>query len=887
MKFLKRISILLVLLTILLMFSACDNSKSIPSPIPSPLPSKDSPTLPDSQTPVPESPSPSPSPSPRPSWTPIPSPTPEPEIIPKRPSEYTDASYFTFDETSGTITGYDIEGGTYVYIPSSINGHDVKILGSKSFAGLELYGVIIPDTVEEIRESAFTISDLKIVEIPNSVKDIGDRAFYLNRLEEIILPSNLVHLGDSAFAYNELKEIVLPETLKEINERAFSFNNLSSIYIPDSIKVIRSLAFYVNKLEKVRLPEGIKKISYKSFAVNQLTSIEIPESVEEIERSAFEENKISDLTIPKNVKTIGSSAFVNNMISELYLPDNLVTLGSFAFGHNLISKLHIGKGLSHIPSSCFSSNMIEDIVIPDNIKSIGRSAFDSNKPTSLSLGKNVESISDYAFTGGQYSELFIPSSVNTIDKSAFLNTPLKSITFEDDILFIADDAFEYGNILEITCLKDSYPEYFFGNKLPNVTITSIDSPLQSFSILREEILRENLTFNHKVEFTKEDFNFFESRIRAYIITKYGPSCKVTSIDTKTNDLIQDDVLYQEGFVYVPSYHVSYEYIDGEETIKKDADIHAIFISSDNSAYILSGIEEKDLDFNDKYILYDYLKKDTRFTFSELPNVNEGIIATGDISICQEFIESEKIDALPITFLIDTVEYTVFETEHSIYIQNIESKYTEPLLMMDYWVLNGFKLLGKVDTYSFAYTKFGHGGYDGVYIYNLLDKSKTEVKYKDKIFYMDPIFTGDDYLIVAHGDDHYSKFHALYKLDYSQLETGKLTKLSDDYIYNREFAFSPDNRYMVYLASKIEHEASNISYKNRYRISDGFECYVKHIKVLDLATMEVVKSGWIFESGSPYYPNTETYFQYEYTSFSINESSIYIKYKDMCFTIDLP
>ena len=69
----------------------------------------------------------------------------------------TDAKYFAYEDVEGgiSITGYSIEGGLDVVIPSNINGKQVVSIGNTAFCFNKLTSVTIPSSVTSIGSSAF------------------------------------------------------------------------------------------------------------------------------------------------------------------------------------------------------------------------------------------------------------------------------------------------------------------------------------------------------------------------------------------------------------------------------------------------------------------------------------------------------------------------------------------------------------------------------------------------------------------------------------------------------------------------------------------------------------------------------------------------------------
>ena len=174
----------------------------------------------------------------------------------------TDAKYFAYEEVEGgvSITGYSIEGGLNVVIPSNINGKQVVAIGNNAFTtkgvtptgistnkieyniqplyskkdnyevvplaiyipvGLGITSVIIPDTVTSIGIRAFASNKLTSVTIPNSVTSIGNYAFYGNKLTSVTIPNSVTSIGNSAFFKNDSSN---PNLTKIINKTGNAFN---------------------------------------------------------------------------------------------------------------------------------------------------------------------------------------------------------------------------------------------------------------------------------------------------------------------------------------------------------------------------------------------------------------------------------------------------------------------------------------------------------------------------------------------------------------------------------------------------------------------------------------------------------------------------------------
>lgn len=153
---------------------------------------------------------------------------------------------FFFDETTGTITGYD-GTDTVVVIPSKINGIPVEAINNTAFPNSAVTSVTIPDSVTSIHDvSFFNCSQLTNISIPNSVTYIGYSAFsYCTSLKSITLPSSLSTISRALFSgCSQLTTIHIPDSVSSIQFYAFhDCKNLKTIRIPVSVTSIRDFAF--------------------------------------------------------------------------------------------------------------------------------------------------------------------------------------------------------------------------------------------------------------------------------------------------------------------------------------------------------------------------------------------------------------------------------------------------------------------------------------------------------------------------------------------------------------------------------------------------------------------------------------------------------------------
>ena len=139
--------------------------------------------------------------------------------------------------------------------------------------GFYMYGSTItnfniPNHIKEIREDAFSNSNINKIFIPNSVNHIETGAFMeCKNLNNIQLPKNISFLSSIVFAGSGLKEIVIPGNIKEIKHRAFiECNLLKRVIIEEGVNSLRSEIFlWCNSLDYIAIPQSINYIGRNIF----------------------------------------------------------------------------------------------------------------------------------------------------------------------------------------------------------------------------------------------------------------------------------------------------------------------------------------------------------------------------------------------------------------------------------------------------------------------------------------------------------------------------------------------------------------------------------------------------------------------------------------------
>lgn len=156
---------------------------------------------------------------------------------------------YTTDKATGTVTINKYLGDdTVVWIPEKIGGYTVTGIGSKCFEKNSLKGVVIPEAVTSIGNSAFqgckNLASVTFKGAPSTIT-VGNNAFQnCAKLKSINLPA-AKRIGNLAFdGCSSLEELVIEMGTEEIGDYCFrNCKNLKKLHIPESVTVVGQGAF--------------------------------------------------------------------------------------------------------------------------------------------------------------------------------------------------------------------------------------------------------------------------------------------------------------------------------------------------------------------------------------------------------------------------------------------------------------------------------------------------------------------------------------------------------------------------------------------------------------------------------------------------------------------
>lgn len=215
-------------------------------------------------------------------------------------------------QTIGQGAFSDCTALTNIILPNSLT-----VMGEQAFyLCSSLESIDIPDQLTEIPSNAFQgCTKLAIVDF-GQVKCIGMRAFTETGLTQLELPNTVEQIGDSAFSEClNLSYAVLPDSVTQMGEYLFEkCSALENVQLPAGIKLIESATFLnCANLQSIQIPEGVDTIESDAFlGCTALTSVLLPSTLKAIEEDAFFRcTALKSVILPEGVATVGKRAFGN------------------------------------------------------------------------------------------------------------------------------------------------------------------------------------------------------------------------------------------------------------------------------------------------------------------------------------------------------------------------------------------------------------------------------------------------------------------------------------------------------------------------------------------------------------------------------------------------
>ena len=395
--------------------------------------------------------------------------------------------------------------------------------------------VVIPSTVNTIKEFAFGYSKRYSVTLPEGLVEIKKYAFsFSSRLSSITIPSTVISIENNAFQNNTvLQEVTfLPNSsLVSIGEYAFAYtSSLQSITIPSSVSFLGNYAFFsATSISSVVFETGslVTVIGDSVFNTNlSLTDIQLPENITSIGDNAFYQAiRLPNISLPNTVTSIGKYAFSHTWtMCSFIASDNLIIIDDYAFSYSGINLTYIGDSVGYVGEGVFGG--------AENLTSVLVSAENTNYKTIDGVLYSSDEKTLVAYPMGLSTNPIIPSGVEIIGAGAFYgNTELVNVTFPNTVTHINDNAFYFNTTLNNITLPSSLQ--FIG-----LQAFSVNSSLSQIIIPSSVNSIGRLAFNSDWELNTITFESNSSLNRIGFAAFAGTGVTSLSIPSSVTEIAQ-------------------------------------------------------------------------------------------------------------------------------------------------------------------------------------------------------------------------------------------------------------------------------------------------------------------------------------------------------------
>ena len=320
----------------------------------------------------------------------------------------------------------------------SIDLKNVKKIGGGAFGWTGITNLVLPATVKEVFEDAFSCCPITTLDL-GQVKKIGDRAFIGTAIEELTIPATLTEIGTDlgieTFSWNgSMKKVVFEKGCTKVFDTMFHGNeNLSEVILPNTITEIQPRAFrYCKSLSKVVWPNKLEIIGEQAFEETGITSAVLPQTMKWIGNEAFHKcQELVDVDIA-SIEHLGYSAFSEcPKIKKISLPSTIVldeySWGAFAWDTGL-EEIEFFEGTTRIDNLAFiGCENLKSLPygLPSTLESIGGGTFEECKSlVSITIPNNVTLIGGTAFKNcSELTSVIIGSGIEEIEDNAFASCP--------------------------------------------------------------------------------------------------------------------------------------------------------------------------------------------------------------------------------------------------------------------------------------------------------------------------------------------------------------------------------------------------------------------------------------------------------------------------------
>ncbi len=220
-----------------------------------------------------------------------------------------------------------------------------------------LHEIILPNSLEEIGNKAFSGSYIRTFKFPETLKSIGEQAFSgADIAGSVVFPDSMNLIGESAFNNCDgIEQVFLPDSLGSIEAKTFNdCNNLTQVVYPKNLKSIPDYCFYnCYVLETFPMHEGLTSIGKLAFENAYKFNPRLPKTLSSIGGGAFYNCATDSLFVPESLTSW--SSYPNNVFSRTFYNNNKLVYAEFPTSFYQVPRPDILEGCENLKTLVFKS----------------------------------------------------------------------------------------------------------------------------------------------------------------------------------------------------------------------------------------------------------------------------------------------------------------------------------------------------------------------------------------------------------------------------------------------------------------------------------------------------------------------------------------------------
>ena len=453
------------------------------------------------------------------------------------------------------------------------------VIGEMAFQGWWLadkdFEIVIPDTVTEIKESAFQNHYLtKSLRFAEGCEAVVRRSAFLNwhKAEKLYISDSVKSVNESFGLWYRGRELYIGKGILELNEEFVNWgsdytnpelSHLASktIIIPDNVEVINDVFGGTSVIDTLIVSKGVKTLGSINSSYIKNLYLRSPETPTIIDWSSLLSGSPGQTVYVPSL--VGYDSVVNSTFTTYTPPLNssdphvptpiVVQEGDWDVQYTDLETgiVHTANGtVRGIIDDGFAkeidSYLIDDVVIGTNVTHIGAQAFagkNSIKRVQFQ-GNNLKSIGIDAFAGCFVyggDVLTLPDSLERVGSGAFATLEqLNKLNYGQNLISVGGDAFELsGKFATPSKLLPPAPT-FVSNTTTTITGTALAGDTIVGSIKRGE---ETIQFPPTIVGEDGSFTIDLSTLEEPATIQSGDRIELVVLDIVKNTSVPTQVVF--------------------------------------------------------------------------------------------------------------------------------------------------------------------------------------------------------------------------------------------------------------------------------------------------------------------------------------------------------